>query len=167
MPKKTHFTLDEKQEILSLYAQGKSITYIGKKLGYHFVVIKKFLKDLQVYKSSKHEIIFYKNKCSICGKAFWSINSKRLYCYNPCDCRYKKDTKSYEKSINYHYLKVIRSDFWKLVKSNPSKALKYRQNIIDEEGEEFADFVLGEIIKSEEFKHLMLIHDKYKKVFSV
>ena len=55
--------------------------------------------------------------------------------------------------------------FWDRLKSNPKKALKFQKQMEKEEGPVFTDMVLDGITKTEEFKHLKEIQEKYKEAF--
>lgn len=165
MVKKRVFSEDQIQKIISMYAQGEPLKKIGREFNTSYKIIKKLLDKFGVFKP-QHKQILYRKRCDICKKPFWAYDYRRKYCYNPCNSNYKVGNKSYYKSLNYHYLRVLRTQIWRMVKSNPTQVLDLKEEIIEEEGEEFADLVFGNILESKEFKKLMGLYKKYECVFN-
>lgn len=163
--KKPTFNKDELQLILSLYAQGHGLKSIGKQVHRSIYTIKNILIAMGVYKSTKSNLILYHKKCDICGNFFWCFSPKRKYCYDPCRDSYKEGSAAQTKALNFHYINVIRCEFWRMIESNPQEALEYEKTMIKEEGQEFTDKVLGNITKSDKFKQLMEIYKNYQSVF--
>jgi len=102
--------------------------------------------------------------CPICGKEFKKTKRNQKYCHNPCSYDYNEKRKYV--GLTYHQIKVLRSKFFSLSKSNPEKALEFREQMIAEEGKEFANLALGNIIESDLFKKLETAHSKYKHLWS-
>ena len=159
------FTDKELQSILSDYAQGVSLMQIGKKHSCYPSSIRYLLKKLKVFKNTKTNVIFYKKKCKICGKYFWTDNNKRVYCYNPCSHSYTPKMK--DKVLRHFFIKYLKADFYKLIRDNPQKAIELSEQIEKEEGKEFKDLVLGNFTEKPQFKKMMDTYNKYKKVFEV
>jgi len=165
MPKTRVFSENEKHKILSLYAQGVPIKHIGKEMCSTYNTIKKFLKNLGVYKDNPDKLL-YRKKCCICGKLFWSYSSRSRYCNDPCGSQYDKSTTSFMGCMRYHYVKIMRCDLWKIIKSNPKKAIKIRDKMIKEEGEEFTKLIFGKMFETDDFEEMMKIYEKYEDVFN-
>lgn len=161
---KKKIELDEKtqRKIVSLYAKGNSLREIDRQVGISYSTIKKILERLGLYRYDKDGYI-YKNICEICHKMFVTSSPVQKYCHDPCDWRYRPITM--QRGANYFYINIIRKEFWERLKSNPEKALKLQQEMEREEGKEFRDMILGKITETDEFKHLKLIQNKYKKIF--
>ena len=162
MSTKIVFTDEQKSDIVSMYAQSKTLKDIAIKYNCYNTTIRKLLKKLQVYRPGIH---FYKKKCVICGKTFLAMDIRNKYCNNPCSNRYIDGSYAQQKSLRYHYINTIRSMFWHMLKSNPQEALELEMQMEKEEGKEFKDMVLGGITKTPEFNKLMKIYNKYKMAF--
>ena len=156
MPKPV--TKEQIDEMKKLYLSGLSLRAVGKKLNLDHSAIKNNLikNNVKIRDLSEPRI------CDVCGKTFIPTSYKQKYCYNPCEYRYGKGK---DNALNYHYIKTIRCEFYRRIKDNPSKALQLEKDMIDEEGQEFTDMVLGDITKTADFDKAVKIYIKYKKVW--
>jgi len=152
-----------KKDIVSMYAQGVSIRDIARKHKFSVTFIKNTLKKMGFYRKG---LKFYKKKCILCGNTYWTVSVKSKYCNNPCTSSYVDGSKSQDNCFKYHIIKVIRTEFWRLLKSNPKKAFEVEKQMEKEEGKEFRDMVLDGITESGDFNRMMDIYNKYEMVFN-
>jgi len=99
-------------------------------------------------------------ECKSCGDIFKTNKPNRLYCDFCSNARkaYKKET--------FIRISNIRKNFVRLCQENPSKAIALRQEMMEEEGPEFTNMVLSNIIQNllsnKEIKKKFKITEKYK-----
>lgn len=97
--------------------------------------------------------------CAECGKRFKPKNHKQIYCNDPCNYDIARGKVP---RLKYWYITSSRAKFRKMYRSNPDEALKLVKQMEKEEGSEFVDMVLDGMMKTNEFKHLSKIYNKYK-----
>lgn len=115
-------------------------------------------------------------QCPICKTRFGKDVHGQVYCSDSCqkigaeekrraweDRQYSVE--KYKKYLKYISIVEIRKEFWRLIKSNPKKALAYYQEMKKEEGEEFTMMTLGTIINSNTFKEMSAVYQKFQTVF--
>ena len=162
MPAKFEPTDEEKKDIVSLYAKGNSINSIANKYNVAGNTIKRYLRQIGYFRTGQ---IIYTKKCIVCNKKFLTFNSYKKYCGNPCHSGYVEGSDAQTKAFEYQNIKILRCEFWRLIKRNPKEAVELEKQMLKEEGKEFTKKALGEITKSDKFKEYMNIYKKYKGVF--
>lgn len=101
-----------------------------------------------------------KKTCPICSKIFYTYTNRQKYCHNPCNEKYKSEER--DKYFLFVEIGRIRSEFWRLLKRNPLKALELEEDMKREEGEQFTNLALDGITSTEEFNTLKETQEKYK-----
>jgi len=152
------FTREEKILMINLYEQNYSLKQLAHVFGCCQRVVRKELVRLKCPINN-----IPKQKCIVCNKLFKPKVRTQKYCHNPCNGAYSEKNKF--KHLRYHYIKIIRSQFVELIKSNPKKAISFRNEMEKEEGKEFTDMVLSDIIEKPTFKNLIDIQQKYTSVW--
>jgi len=154
LDKKCVFSEKEKEYIKTKYLEGTSLEKLAKKFECCGATIRKKLKEMQIIK---------KQKCIICGKSFLAKSVSQKYCHHPCD--YRDSERRRGVGLRYDYIKAIRRDFYRLIKSNPEKALLLQKQMEKEEGKKFRDMALDGITQKDEFKKMDKTYKKYKHLW--
>ena len=110
--------------------------------------------------------------CPECKQRFPKKTHYQIYCKRRCSNRaYRRNhperrtEKDIARAYQYNEIKWLRREFYNLFSSNPKKALELKRQMEIEEGEEFVDFALGNILERPYFKKLIATYDKFKSVF--
>jgi len=155
------------ERIIHLYVnEEKSGPVIAEELGISKTSVYNILRrnDIIIKRRDKpFESCRKKAICEACGKEFIKKSALQKYCQEPCNYRYAGMGKVH--AMNYLYINSIRRTFYHLCKSNPDKAKEYQLSMLEEEGPEFTQKVLGDILQRKEFIHIKEIYDKYKNLW--
>jgi hypothetical protein len=76
-------------------------------------------------------------KCRECGKEFIANSPGHWWCHNPCVSPNRRFYIS-----RYYHIVGIRYLYEKMKKRNPALAKKVKEEMVEEEGEEFTEMVL-------------------------
>ena len=149
-------TKEEIDEITKLFLYGESMNFLALK----FKKGKQTIKDILNQQGLTAKSLRIKS-CANCGNLFLTNNPTRLYCHNPCDGRYDR-----EANVRFWAVRILRSHLAQLIKSNPDSARRLKQEMIKEEGQEYADLIFGKLLNSQLITDMSEVYDKYKHLWS-
>lgn len=160
---------DKEKKRLELYNQGLNDSEIGREIGCERYTITYWRRahglspNFRVKKNMP--LILQQKICPVCKNEFTKRAPNQIYCCP--ECREVAEQASsrqngFEYTIKHNAIASLRRSYYKLLSSNPAKALEMKKIMEEEEGPEFTALALDGIVEQEFSKPE--VQRKYKLV---